>query len=98
MPAGNERLVLMTINFPDGAMEELASEFPEYLFKRSSSKEEAFTLAPHAEILVMINASKEVIANATKCKWIQTFTAGVEDYLEIDAVKENNDLTVTNVS
>lgn len=92
-------LVLSTVNFiPDEALRNLSQEFPQFDFRKSASKDEALLLARKAEIIVMLGPSRDVISSATNCKWLQVFTAGVEDYLEIDSVKNNKNLLLTNVS
>ncbi len=79
-------------------MADLASEFYEYEFRRTGSKEEALALAHEAEVLVGLSASPETITRATNCKWLQVLTAGVEDFLSINAVKNKKDPLLTNVS
>jgi phosphoglycerate dehydrogenase-like enzyme len=97
--AAEKRLVLFTINYiPDGAIRSLTQEFPEFDFKKSSSKDDALTSVQRAEILVMLGPNPEIISSATNCRWLQVFSAGVEDYLEIDSVKSNKNLMLTNVS
>ncbi len=55
-------------------------------------------VAEGIQILVAINASKEFIARAKNLRWIQCFSAGIEDFLEIDEVRNNPDLFLTNAS
>jgi phosphoglycerate dehydrogenase-like enzyme len=91
-------LVLFTIEVPDKVLTKIRQEFPAFEFLRSSSKEEALQISGKIQILVTINADKEIIKSAKNCRWIQCFSAGVEDFLEIDEVRYNPDLLLTNAS
>jgi phosphoglycerate dehydrogenase-like enzyme len=94
----NPTVSLFTIDVPDQALAKLGQEFPSFEFIKSTTKEEALQIAERVQILVAINASKEIIARAKNCRWIQCFSAGVEDFLEIDEVRNNPNLLLTNAS
>lgn len=94
----NPKVVLFTIDVPGEALTKLRQEFPSFEFSESTTKEEALQVVERVQILVAINASKEIIARAKNCQWIQCLSAGVEDFLEIDEVRNNPDLLLTNAS
>jgi phosphoglycerate dehydrogenase-like enzyme len=96
--AKERKLILVTVNIPDTLMGGLTKEFPQYEFRRTASKDEAVSVAKDADIVVALSPSAEIISSAKKCKWLQVLTAGVEDYLAIGAVKNNQDLLLTNAS
>ena len=92
------KLVLFTVNIADQLIRDLSKEFAQYEFRRTTSRNEALSIARKAEILVTLGPSPEIITTATNCKWLQVLSAGVEDYLAIDAVKNNQNLILTNAS
>jgi phosphoglycerate dehydrogenase-like enzyme len=92
------KLVLIAVNMSEEDLFELKREFPQYEFEKSSAKKEALSIAKEAEILVTLAPSEEIIRSAKTCKWLQVLTAGVEDYLKIDAVRDNDQLLLTNAS
>lgn len=94
----NRGIVLVALNVPDEVFTGLRQEFPDFEFQVSKSKDQALLLVERATILVTIGASKEIISHAKNCQWIQTMSAGVEEFLQIDAIRNNPNLILTNAS
>ncbi len=91
--------MLFTVNVPYRYLEDLRAKLgDDFEFTRSSTKEEALTLAKRAEVLVMIAPNKDIVSVAKNCKWIHALTAGVEDYLALSQIRDNPSITLTNSS
>lgn len=91
--------MLFVIDIPQKAVEDFRKEFGNsYEFSSSRSKQEAINLASEADVLVMIVPNADIISSAGNCKWIHALTAGVEHFLELDAIKNNDKLLLTNSS
>jgi phosphoglycerate dehydrogenase-like enzyme len=93
-----KRLVVLTVRVSDKAIQNLNNEFPRFEFRKTASKAEALSMVEDAEILVSLAPSSEIISSANGCKWLQVLTAGVEDYLAMNEIRNKQDLLLTNAS
>lgn len=95
----SEKRVLISTRVFDNTLSEFDSIFEGvYEIVSSQNKKEALELAKTAEVLVMIAPSQDIISAAHGCKWIHTLTAGVETFLNLDAVSNNPGIILTNSS
>ena len=93
------RRVLFVVDVPHTVIDDFNRTFGNYYeFSSSKSKQEAIQLAADAEILVMIAPNRDVISSAKKCRWIHALTAGVERFLEVDSIRDNESMLLTNSS
>ncbi len=89
--------VLIAFDISDNLLSELRNDLGHaFEFEKSKSKSEALELAGSVDILVMMTPSEEIVKAATKCRWIHAMTAGVEDYLTMEFLKNSPSLVLTN--
>ncbi|HEV2226689.1 MAG TPA: D-2-hydroxyacid dehydrogenase [Nitrososphaerales archaeon] len=76
------KLVLIGFDFPDHQLGELRKEFAgTYEFRGFNPRHFDVRLISTADVLVLVSSNGEVISKASACRWVHSWSAGIDDYL-----------------
>ena len=91
------KLVLFGFEVPGNQLRELKEEFEgKYEFQEFNVRHFDARLIGIAEVLVLVSSNPEVIAKASACRWIHSWSAGVDDYLLLERFRGSNAPILTN--
>ena len=91
--------VLFGFEVPNKEMARLSEEFANsYTFQAIDPHRFDSDLVRKAEVLVLQSANQKLLSQASACKWIHVFNAGVDDYLSWSGFKGPAPPTLTNSS
>jgi len=80
--------VALGFNVPKEILEELNEELGGlYEFHSFDPRHYDSGLLRSAEVLVLLSSNEKVISEASSCKWIHSWSAGVDEYLSLDTFK-----------
>ncbi|MGD0477328.1 MAG: D-2-hydroxyacid dehydrogenase [Nitrososphaerales archaeon] len=90
-------LVLLAFKIPDALLRKLQERHGNsYEFKTIDPKHDDLRLAEQADVLAVASPDKRVISAATGCRWLHIMSAGVDEYLAMEAVRSKESLVLTN--
>jgi phosphoglycerate dehydrogenase-like enzyme len=89
--------VAIGFSIPKEKLEELGKELGElYEFHTFDPRHHDPGLLRSAEVLVLLSSNARVISEASSCRWVHSWSVGVDEYLSLDRFKGNNATILTN--
>lgn len=95
--AARETLLYWTSVLDDEAKAELAAVAPNVRFVTGLSKDDALARADEFHGADAHLLTPEFLARATNLRWVQSWSAGVDRYLGLDGLMENDAIAFTNM-
>lgn len=107
-PVGNERGAVVAVSEPDelvylvnrlteSELAELAELAPNVRFEVAPEREELAERVREAHGIDAHLCSAELLGDAPNLRWVQAWSAGVDRYITIDELVENEDIVLTNM-
>ncbi|HEV2138460.1 MAG TPA: D-2-hydroxyacid dehydrogenase [Nitrososphaerales archaeon] len=91
------KLVLLGLDIPEQFLGELRDQFDgTYEFQKFNPRHFDARLISTAEVLVLISSNEDVISKASACRWVHSWSAGVDDYLSVERFRSANAPALTN--
>ena len=82
------KLVLFGFEVPGSLLSDLRKQFDGvYEFEEFNPRHFDARLISKAEVLVLVSSNAEAISKASTCKWIHSWSAGVDDYLSLEVFR-----------
>lgn len=92
-----ERLTYLAANLSDSDLTKLQELAPNVHFLVGLSAEEALEQAPEIHGADAHVLDEAFLAAATNLRWVQSWSAGVDRYLQLDGLRSNESIVLTNM-
>jgi phosphoglycerate dehydrogenase-like enzyme len=96
-PTGGQQFVYLTSALDDDEIEELAELAPNVRFVAGLERDEALARAAEFHGADAHLMTEEFLVAATNLRWVQAWSAGVDRYLGLEGLMQNDAITFTNM-